>query len=578
MAGAIVPFQTPQTAAVDFALYIAAYGQTPEDPECGIIESYAGQKSLQFWMDHQDPGSGTRLVSIDGQAAGASEAQANAVIVDFSAGQATVIARYKDVGQVRVSAKDSSPADPNLAGGIRGATAGFVVKPYDFVLANIVDAGGSPNPGAVDHSGDVFVAAGEAFAATVTARDADGDATPNYGQESIPESVRLTPALLAPVGGSEPAIDAPSGFATFSGGSATATDLSWPEVGIVALTPAVGDGDYLGAGDVAGVTTGPVGRFVPNHFDASTNLPLFATACASGGFTYLGQPFEYALAPVITLTAKAAGGETTRNYVGDFFKLTTAGLADPVYTASTGLLDTALLPGGSADPVVDPLPAGQGRLTFSSGGGLSFQRSVPESAFDADIRLTQSIVDADGVTAASNPVVFGAVGGIGFDQGASQRYGRLRLSNAYGSERLDLAVPLQSEVFVDAATGYALHTDDACTATASIALSGFSGGLAAADTCVLDTGAPGASGAGCATAAAPGRQFRLPPVGGDFNLYLAAPGDGNDGSVTVTVDAPSWLEFDWDGANAGDEDPVATAVFGIYEGTGRLIYIREVTR
>ena len=48
--------------------------------------------------------------------------------------------------------------------------------------------------------------------------------------------------------------------ATIAGGSfingvATVTNLSWDEVGIITLTPSVGDGSYLGVGDVTGTTT-----------------------------------------------------------------------------------------------------------------------------------------------------------------------------------------------------------------------------------------------------------------------------------------------------------------------------------
>ncbi|MGB5627226.1 MAG: DUF6701 domain-containing protein, partial [Woeseiaceae bacterium] len=61
-----------------------------------------------------------------------------------------------------------------------------------------------------------------------------------------------------------------------------------------------------------------------------------------------------------------------------------------------------------------------------------------------------------------------------------------------------------------------------------------------------------------------------------FNLHLKAPGAGNDGSTTVTVDVPYWLEYDWNSALPGLEDPTGTAVFGIFRGVDRRIYIREL--
>ena len=67
------------------------------------------------------------------------------------------------------------------------------------MLSNIEDGAGNPNLGAADSSGPKFIAAGDPFSATVTAFDAEGDVTPNYGQESIPETVRLSANLANPV-------------------------------------------------------------------------------------------------------------------------------------------------------------------------------------------------------------------------------------------------------------------------------------------------------------------------------------------------------------------------------------------
>ena len=491
----------------------------------------------------------------------------------FTNGQAAVTAKYKDVGRVQLSMKDTSPSDPDLAAGIRGATAGFVVRPAEFRLTAIADGGGSPNPGAADASGDAFIAAGDAFAATVTAYDAEGAVTPNYGQEAIAEGVQLSSNLVAPAAGNNPALGAATGFGAFTNGSATGSGFSWPEVGIITLTPSVGDGDYLGAGDVSGQTSGNVGRFIAHHFDTSTNAPTFGTGCAAGSFTYIGETFGYSTAPVITFTAKALGGATTQNYEGDFFMMT--GLAAPTYTSTPATLDTSGLP-ASGDPAVASSGAGVGTLTFSSGSGLFFTRGAEEAEFDADIRLSQVVADSDGAAALSNPVEFGSPGGILFDAGAAQRYGRARILNAFGSERVNLAMTLRTEYFVDASTGFVPNVDDACSTPVSVTLDNFTDNLAAGETCVLDNGAPGLSGSGCAAVATPALQFRDPSVAGDFNLNLQAPGDGNDGSARISADVPDWLEFDWDASSAGFEDPSGNATFGIFQGQGRQIYTREL--
>jgi MSHA biogenesis protein MshQ len=67
-----------QTAASSFSLYIAAYGQTPTDPVCGIIEGYDGAKSLKFWSSYNDPATGTLAVNVNGSAVAGAEGSTTA--------------------------------------------------------------------------------------------------------------------------------------------------------------------------------------------------------------------------------------------------------------------------------------------------------------------------------------------------------------------------------------------------------------------------------------------------------------------------------------------------------------------
>ena len=572
----IVPFMTPQTAGTDFPIHIAAFGTTANDPVCGIIEAYTGPKNLKFWQNYMNPVGGSITATVDAVVIPAAEAAATDQAVTFTNGQAQVTGKYKDVGRIQINMKDDSQPHPDLPNGIRGATTGFVVKPYQFLLSSIEDGAGNPNPAAPDASGDAFIAAGEGFSVTVSAVDAEGDVTPNYGQEIIPETVALTPVLVDPAVGDNPPLAAVPGFGPFVAGQATGTNFSWPEVGIITLTPSVSDGDYLGAGDVTGAASGEVGRFYPHHFTTTQNTPTFATSCFAGSFTYIGETFNYSNDPVITVTARALAGEIAENYAGDFFKIDNTSLPDPVYTSTPATLDTSGLPPGSSDPAVVSAGAGVGTLTFSGGSGLSYVRAAEEPAFDADISLSLDVLDSDGAAALGNPIVFGGAGGILFDAGANMRYGRGRFQNGYGSELVNLALPFRTEYFVDSATGFVPNINDSCTSDVSLSLGGFTENLVAGETCVLDTGTPGDSGAGCAGAGPPGLRYREPPLGADFNLHLQAPGAGNDGSTTATADVPDWLEFDWDTTSPGFEDPTGTAVFGIFRGVDRRIYIREL--
>jgi MSHA biogenesis protein MshQ len=432
----------------------------------------------------------------------------------------------------------------------------------------------------------VFVAAGAPFEMTVTAVDAEGTATPNYGREAIPESVRLATQLVAPAGGSSPAIGWAAGFGEFTNGTATGNDFAWSEVGIVRAVPGVGDEDYLLAGDVIGPLSEPIGRFVPSHFVVDLNPPpLFTAACSAGGFTYHGQPFGYTTAPVITATAVAADGATTTNYTTDqFFKLSPTTLNGRTYSNPGATLDTSGLPDTTVDPAIARPSPGVVTLTFSAGSGLAFAKGAPQAPFDAEIQLAINVEDSDGVVAVGagplgNPVTFGtAPGGIPFVGGSEIRYGRIRVGTAVGSELVDLPVPMRAEHYAGSGIGFVTNAADVCTSDLSLTFppTSYTKNLNAGETCVRDSGAPGGSGLGCAAVADPSIRYSEPPVNGDFRLQLAAPGAGNQGSVGIVATVPAWLEFDWNTAAAGEESPAGQATFGVYSGERRLIYTREI--
>jgi MSHA biogenesis protein MshQ len=373
------------------------------------------------------------------------------------------------------------------------------------------------------------------------------------------------------VAGQNPAVSGPTGFASFTNGVSTGTDFSWPEVGIVTLTPHIKDSDYLGAGDVTGTTSGNVGRFIPNDFLVTKNVPTFQTACAAGGFTYIGQSFTYATAPVLSVTARALGGATTRNYTGAFFKLTNSSLTSRTYSAVAATLDTTGLPATTSDPAITDLTNGLAALTFSAGTGLAISRSTPVVPFNAQISLSINVIDSDSV-AAINPVSFSS---MAFSSGSEQRYGRIAFRNAVGSELLNLPLPMHAEYFKSTTDGFVQSSVDSCTTGVSLAFGSYGGNLNSGETCILDTGSPGVSGIGCSVAGPVGQQFKMPPVAGDFIAILRAPGAGNDGTVTVTTVVPSWLRFDWDVATPGLENPSGIATFGIFKGDAKRIFQTE---
>jgi MSHA biogenesis protein MshQ len=379
---------------------------------------------------------------------------------------------------------------------------------------------------------------------------------------------------------------------SFVAGVLTANAASYDEVGsfnlqLIDTTFASVDGadgtpaDCSATGSYVCSGTLGVGRFVPDHFAVALNTPNFGTVC--GSFTYVGQRFSYSTAPVITLTARNFAGGTTTNYAGGLWQITNASLTAKSYAAAAGTLDVSGLPG--TDPVIFAAGAGTGTLTFGSGTGLFFTRTTPVAPFDADISLAINVIDADGVTAATNPVTFGTAtpgNGIAFSSGKSLRFGRLTVRNASGSQLLSLQVPVEAQYWSGAPiNGFLTNTLDNCTtiASANDAMGNYAGNLSGSPTCetaVMSGGALSA-GRGVLVLAAPG-TVNSGSVDLTVNLGATASGStcttqgGAPGSAT-TANLPH-LQGNWSGG-AYDQNPTARATFGISRGSEEVVFVRE---
>jgi len=458
-------------------------------------------------------------------------------------GSAPFSFNYADAGQVTLWA--SKAAGGSLLSALAASSNAFVVKPGGFtVSASSIKQTASPqltNPAAADAAGNKFVKAGEVFTATVSAVTSGGAATPNFGRETVPGRVTLTANLVAPGGGTAPALTngAIAGGSFGGTGSATVTTLAWSEVGIITLTPSLTDGDYLGAGNVTGTTTGNIGRFYPDHFVVTQGA---ATPACSNVFSYFGQD---GFATAFTLTAQNVGNSTTQNYTGSFAKL---GLT----TWSNFRFAAPGLPIGSALAASTTVPMGAwgaGSASVTARHQVSRPTTLTGLATNTAVSVLAAPVDSDDVTmtaaqvAASTPL----------------RYGRLRLQNAYGSELLALPVTATTE-YRDASGYYVKNTDDSCTTvpvpTAGSGLTFGTGNLSAGETVASINGI--SSGLGTW-------------VSGNGGLVLSRPGSGNNGFVDITLSVPDWLKFPWLGGSP--VNPTAKAVFGIYKSP--LIYRRE---
>ena len=461
------------------------------------------------------------------------------------------IFNYADVGAVNLWMQNSASL------GQIGASGTFVVKPGGFVLSGIMRTSDSfANPAAADAAGAKFVKAGGMFSVTVTATTCapasatctvTGVATPNYGNETAAEGVMLASALVAPAGGSNPAVGGafgafgaahPSGLPAGAGGVAHGTAFTWDEVGIINLTPSVGDGDYLGMGDVTGTASGNVGRFFPDHFDtavvATATLPM---PCPAGltcpalydGFVYSGQPFS------VQLLAKNLANGTTANYDG------TLGFSkNATLTAWDALGGATQNPGSGVlgSNAVAAAAFGSGAATLTDTPTYTFGTS-PTAPTDIYLRAD----DTDGVT---------SLRAVSVEGGVKVASGRVKIGNAHGSELLPL--PMSAAVQYYNGTNWLTSLTDNVTSL-TLGLSNYQ----CKTGCAWTTTPTPASG-----------QI----IAGILSFKLSKPTGGGTGSVDVSISAPNYLLAGSNGA-AVNPSKAGRATFGVYKGNNEFIYLRE---
>lgn len=534
-----------QRSAQAFSISLTAYGLNPEsaDPsggECGIIESYSGNKNISLNTRYHNPLSGSLSALGSGS-------------INFVEGQASISTQYNDVGEISFTVNDTS-------NGMSGDSNQFVVTPTDFSITV------SDNPSTTSN-GEGFIPAGDAFTVNVQALNAEGDPTPNYGNEQNPESVLLVlDSLVFPAGGNVGVLSNSDSFTRISANLFQNNTLSWNEVGSIRLIAAVGDGDYLGTGNVTSTASSTVGRFYPESFflgAADVN-----NSCTQ--FTYLSQP-ELSIA--YTLSAINSVGDTVSNYdeglgypVGSIIyaaELDNNGidLASRLSVATTNwqageynLIDTvaALARGTNLEaPLLNVLL------------GIAVD-DIDDRTLNNLTMNASSSADCD-ITGSCNAGELGT---------ASFYYGRVSLADAYGPETAALPVVFHTEYW----TGqkFITHILDDCSVLprSSISFNGnpidsasdlsinLVGGITTGEFTSLSSSHVGFS-------------------GGDAGFSFSAPGaEITTDSFTVDADLSSidWLRFDWnqDGDNNNDTQlPTATMRFKSYRGHDRILYWRH---
>jgi len=502
-----------------------------DDTQKCVPEFQNTTKAVAFSCQYVNPSSGNSLLTLGAESAASlrcNAAPANVNLKFDKDGEAPLQVRYADAGKLSLTARYT-------AGGldVQGADT-FIAAPKDFLLAL---------PAA-----NKYVASAP-FSVTITARNASGGTTPNFGRESTPATATLAQTLCLPgsnVPGAVPGVitlDDAAPQAGFNNGVASVTNAEWSEVGSIELR-AFHD-SYLESNEIisgiafnSSACSNPVGPFVPHHF-TTTVTDAFPANPPNAAFTYSGQPMT------LTVTALSRRNKITQNYSAQGVAKSITLTALPVPTPAPGTLS----------------PVSLAPASFNAG-----KASVPASYTFTNIKtapnaLTLRAHDAD--ASSQNQ-----------DEGVAHiRSGRLRVSNVFGSAKQALKIPVRAEYWTGGS--WMLNTDDT-----------------GAPATRISPGAVALNHHGVGGSQITGGTVTL--VGGNGELPLSAPASGS-GYIDFAVNlgagaadnsclaahpptvgaARAWLRSTY--STCLQSDPYGRATFGIYTSAQKAtIHVREV--
>jgi MSHA biogenesis protein MshQ len=468
------------------------------------------------------------------------------------------------------------------------ASNAFVVRP----LALFADATG--NPKAPNADGGAYSKAGEPFTLAFRSlrwapgRDDDSDgrwdgcsasdlSEPASAYARVPAwDIGQPEADLAlPSAGSNAGLSYSDGNAAFAAAasSATATNVSYAEVGIIQLRPD-SLSDFLG--EPVELCSPYIGRFTPHHFTVISSSLTNRCDIATGTpdpFTYMGEHF----CVDFDLSAHNADNSFSANYADfgagqNFSKWEGVGAL-----AYNGSLVPSFVVSANSDgtDLSSRLADITSTLTGSWNTGLSTIRvklilarsAAPDGPFNA-FNLGLFMKDSDevpltGLDMAIDTDLFKLL------SSTSVRFGRAVLADSYGRETEKQRLFFWTHYFDG--SGFVLNAEDATTAYS----------VTPADPSTDPTNPacsdPGTDPVACNQVSVGGTGI----TPGNF-YSLSAPGPGNSGMLRYTLAVDPWLRFNWDGVDQGedgdryDDNPSANVSFGIFRGDDRFIYWREV--
>lgn len=303
---------------------------------------------------------------------------------------------------------------------------------------------------------------------------------------------------------------------------------------------------------------GPFGRFYPDRFEYKSG----AVTQGTDGFSYFGRS-DFNLS--YRIAAYSSGAETASQMTTRYNAIT----PELVAVNGTAIENLLVVSGGATEPRISwnkdasggtgwGAGAGTwagGAYDFSSGNTLKRPAAPENNGPYDDLYFAVNALDPDGARLGALDFKLGTPSCTGVScthkkinsNKAIIRFGRLRLSNVYGSVS-PLLMPVEAQYW--SGRSWVKNTKDAASLS-TVVLSYDSAGWALPALPTLDAGVA---------------FLTINPVSVGVR------------TVTANLAAMPWLQGNWNGAAAYDQNPSAVASFGVY-GTPqaqRVIHVREL--
>ncbi|OBV37002.1 polymer-forming cytoskeletal protein [Janthinobacterium psychrotolerans] len=537
---------------------LQASGSNPK----ACVPLFANQdKAIKLKCTYNNPDSGTLPARIQGTNGayvplGANESSACSttavdVMLKFDAtGEARPNMLYADAGQLGLVATytSNSGADKGLSMTGEGRV---IVAPASFAFTTLA------TPQRAGLAAMPVTPVSPSVSVTISAVNAKGGVTRNFGREKTVQQVVLDRRVEAPIfaGHANPVVAGTLSFLN-SNGVIAAPALIWPEVGRIKFTAGL-QSSYLDS------TLQPLGSsnevtFVPHHFvteliemgNSTSPFPFICAAplnCAGKRAVYSRQPFALRIraetsANQATLNFDARNKDLTGQVVLNGYEATTANTNSPqVRPAGSTLTDDA-----TPAATVTGMAIGQ----FSDGIGtqsIAYQFPVAFSlspgpvvlASPTDVMLRASYNHA-GVTASS------AAAQQGTEAQLTVLTGRAMVPNSYGSELLPIRLAVQAQYWDGTAWRINLADSKTRFGKINVVLANCLKQVVCNPVMIADQA----------------YQFSGGVLAGNDRLTLLAPKVA--GSVDVSVGGFSYLP-----------SSVGRVVFGVFR-SGPVLYLREM--